>query len=96
MVVVGIVVNIRGIGIAIAIVIIIVFIVVIVVVILIVVVIVVLVLVVILLMPKILHDLGHRTYLTWQCPFPRNPSVSMLHRHGVMQDFGQVLVLTPA
>ena len=34
------------------------------------------------------HDLDHRTYLTSNCPFPRNPLVSMLHRRGVMQDFG--------
>ena len=37
---------------------------------------------------KIPHDLDHRTYLTSNCPFPRNPLVSRLHRHGVMQDFG--------
>ena len=41
----------------------------------------------ILLMPKILHDLHHRTYLMLSISPP--PSISMLHPHGVMQYLGR-------
>ena len=53
-----------------------------------VVVVVVLLLLVLLLMPKILHDPQHPTYSTSCYPLPRNPLISMLHLHEVMQDLG--------